>query len=450
MLFPFISAQESMSKHPLGKELIELGVRQRHDGSFLGLLVKGEYANRFIEGPEGQRKLMEVRNRKLQFLTRGEKLVLIRMTPGQNRVNVREAIAVLSFCHCIEVPVDHFARYYPMHKVTQAEFDSLGKSSQTWFGWQFELTYIFPTPLVLSVKTGEVWIYFKPTDVQTLQVEVAESNLQGVKRDLPEASSDRVEVKNAKCPKTTLAKDTEDDEDFAFSLEDDEAAPSAGLPTQGKMMALLLSEKEYNGLFTGKACMVVRPFQSTDSRLCVVLPKTSGHVAAGFVIVENSFRVDWNSKDAFDVCKAVYTNEQIDSMKKNKTAWFWTIDTLETFPKPLAVGFLDLAPRFRNRPFQMSVDGLDVKIPEKLPAKHNLQETAAYFCQMLSAEHQKLLVSTFKKMAQKRKIIRVGTTCSGSDICVVVLRETLKWFNHTQAQMSWNKPITSCFRKMCN
>ena len=69
--------------------------------------------------------------------------------------------------------------------------------------------------------------------------------------------------------------------------------------------------------------------------------------------------------------------------------------------------------------------------PASPPTRLCLKETARYFFDACGENYQQILLENLKSL--DGKTIKIGTACSGTDICVEVLKQTVEFFNKQQA-----------------
>ena len=105
----------------------------------------------------------------------------------------------------------------------------------------------------------------------------------------------------------------------------------------------------------------------------------------------------------------------ISGVNKEKKALFeWVFDRVASFDSPMLVR------TWRGKTTMISIDDLQTfngNIPDM-----SLRSTAEFFVNRLSANDKKKLAQTMKSL--HGKTIRVGTTCSGTDVIIPVLNCT--------------------------
>ena len=152
-------AQET-TLQALGLLLAKHNVKQTPEGRFCGLVVNMRWAQMFVSEPAEERKSMEIRTFPVKFLGPGDRICLVATCDGQPR----RACAILEFEHCISLSTASFPKYFPLHRVTAADLESVLSSSNQdgkgLYGWQFNLVHILPDCPVVPNTRGRIWIYF--------------------------------------------------------------------------------------------------------------------------------------------------------------------------------------------------------------------------------------------------------------------------------------------------
>ena len=100
---------------------------------YLGLLVKPQYAERFVQFPEDARKVMEIRPRKVSFIDAGDKLALVSTLAVSHAgpASTRTVLAILEFEGQIRIAVDKFDKFFGLHRVSQRSLPATGQRGPT-------------------------------------------------------------------------------------------------------------------------------------------------------------------------------------------------------------------------------------------------------------------------------------------------------------------------------
>lgn len=407
------------------------------DGRFLGLLVKDMFAQRFIDPDPNQRKIIEVRTSVVKFIAAGEKLALVSTMRNGRDVSKRKILAILEYQACIQYPTSDFGRYFGLHRVTDQEFKDYAQPSlnnlTSWYGYHFRLVHIFEPPIELHLKTGERWIWFS-AETCFPDSSLKRPSTFNLEDQQPLSKSHRTE--GAEANAESMAGE---------GVEENVAIPDdLDIQDDGKdqeLTCLQLLPREWAAITSEVSDSILRPFRSTSAELYVLVDGDQGPQMVGHVVVDDSScEVEsWTSSLMMNLQREVYSKEQIATMKGHKTAWLWHFQAVDIYENPHVVRFLDMAPRFRNRPFMVSQSQLQCEALNKVPRKMDLVDTAEFFIGLLGEDRMKLLQQTVRHLSQKSAKIRVGTTCSGADICVKALQSTVNYLNSVQAEcgMLW-------------
>ena len=410
---------------------IEFNVKMRVDGCFCGLLVRRHFAKRFVA--ETNRKTMEIRHKAVKFLQSGERILLISSQKGEDR----EFLAILEFDYCLEVPDDKFPTYFPDHQVTEKEFTeykaSLKHEQMSLFGYQFRLVHTFHNPPILPSKLGEVWLYVAPKAVKEpkpgLEVHTLSSTIATNVSSLPgessikrkgTISSDDMSMPQLKKQKS-MKSEYENQED-----SEDEAESSTEEHEESTVVCVLLQDYEWASVLKGGEG-ILRPFHTKNQQLTVLHRAPQGHVLKGTMTVIGCESVMIGCPSVSEIWEEVYGKRRLAAIKACKSVWIWKIGRT-TCAKDEAVQFLDVAPRYRNRTFVLQKHQLfSVGVPG--PAKQNFYETGKFLANRMSSELGQLLWQTVSRMKEKNVCLRIGTTCSGTDVRIPALRDLLAYFN---------------------
>lgn len=120
--------------------------------------------------------------------------------------------------------------------------------------------------------------------------------------------------------------------------------------------------------------------------------------------------------------------------------YIWRLSNLEFLNDPYPVRLT--CQKFRNRHFTMDSKSLELGQPSMAPEAMSLFYTSHFFINLLSRKD----CNKLKDVAQALNgcVIRVGTTCSGSDIGITAIRSVLKALNHAFQAWWANKVDISC------
>ena len=231
--------------------------------------------------------------------------------------------------------------------------------------------------------------------------------------------------------------DSEDNADDGVSVGEGASDNGEECDPQSEFVtSIILQPNEWEFINQRKAPGFLRSFKSKATCLEIMIRPQSGHQCVGRMLMESCRAI--TIKVAEKKLGDMYTKQQWNDLKsKEKEVYFWLFKELDSFEKPHLVRFLDLAPRFRNRPFKIKREILASSRVGKHPSKLCLFETARFFFQQLPITEQEHLVRTLRHM--NGGTIRIGTTCSGTDICVAALIDICNFMNQSEARCIWHK-----------
>lgn len=135
-----------------------------------------------------------------------------------------------------------------------------------------------------------------------------------------------------------------------------------------------------------------------------------------------------------DLPKHLGTKHWIDRLKDSKAVFLWKLEDVETVPeRPVRLTFQ----KYRARHFLMSRAQLENGMKIDLPSRLSLHSTSGFFLKLLGARDLQLLGKTATVLNGHK--IRIGTTCSGSDIGVTAVKTILLEINR-YFRVSWHQP----------
>lgn len=204
------------------------------------------------------------------------------------------------------------------------------------------------------------------------------------------------------------------------------------------MTCILLSLAEWKSLTNGSNNKIIRSFRvAAGSNICVLIRDSNGHEASGYITVSSVSQDKVFSKGHIEI----YGRSALDRMNNQwKEVWQWMITEIDVFDSPHIVRFLDLAPRFKNRTFKCTKRQLSQCSSDAYPTEFCLKQTGRFFIDQMPDQIRNGLARTIGVL--DKKVIRIGTTCSGTDIIVTVLRQTVAMLNELQAHAQLTKEHT--------
>ena len=116
----------------------------------------------------------------------------------------------------------------------------------------------------------------------------------------------------------------------------------------------------------------------------------------------------------------------IEKIKAEKLVFAWKINKVKALKAPTAVRFT--AARFRNRHFTCFKSQLNQGIMGLTMPRPSLFSTPAWFINLLPTENYKHLQEVAAELDGTE--LRVGTACSGIDVCVDAIRGLIEGINH--------------------
>lgn len=434
------------------------------NGKFCGLLVRHQFASLFLR-EEQERKVYEIRSHPLHFLKEGEKIALIG-TGG----NVRKVVGILEFLGNVKIKNSSFDKYYNLHRISREDFQAVSANwanQEFCFAWHFELTVAFESPVPIPmVKGPEVWHYFNLGLHEPLHEDrrlififlkylgiLSPLEINGSISFSKDVSGENTSPSASPCDfRTPPMKRKLSFEDALSSavrkrLPDEcttersgsNSSQSLGLVPQTSMMplavfedgsatGLYLQEYEWNVLLQGGK-ILLRSFKTREEKTLVVLRKSTAHYVVGALEIENVVHLAGGiSHDLIQRVRDMYPPSHLNALRSAKTAYEWCIKSVSRFD-PAGV-LKSHGTKFKNRTFNITPSMVQPDGAQQGPERQCLKETAKFFFNLMDGEHQRSLCFLFKAIDQRT--LRVGSTCSGSDICITVLQKTVDFMNALQ------------------
>ena len=204
-------------------------------------------------------------------------------------------------------------------------------------------------------------------------------------------------------------------------------------------MCLTMSAQEWKELNTGKFDKILRCFRSHASKLVVAISNATSYHLVGEVSLASNVCVD--TLDAlYERCEPMFDRKTLKSrLKEWKKLYIWEISDLIVYEKKMLV---PVKPRNHGRPFRIALKSV-TELPSSEPLPMDLKATADHFVSRLSSTCREILKCSLGKL--NGRTLRIGTTCSGSDICVTVVKQTVQYLNQLEAHMLEQHDVSKSF-----
>ena len=446
------------------------GVHMKNQ-KYCGLLVQEQWAIQFL-APKESRKVYEIRKNPLKMLNTGDRIILVSMRKDEVAGRVRECIAILEYQGCTSIRHEDFAMFFPLHRVPDRSYQQMrnewkGDPGHCW-AWHFRLVHELQPrlriPRDLSSGCEQCFLYVDverlervSTDSKPLMYDGSNNLVQC--EDLANHLLDHGHLHSSE--QSTVAHDVweqslvpeaaemahdldgdmepqEEEEEDASVCESPRCDPEGPSSVHGELSSLseseehyciILQEKEWLNLLKGGSGFL-RSFKiAKSSRLIAILKKEIGYYAVAFLCVSACETFSLRSMPSLS---NVYGRDQVQHMKSWKNVFHIQLSEIEKFDVENAISFV--SNKHRNRLFKLSTTQL-CKGVSRAPAAMNLAETARYFMDCCGDEGRSEILRRVQQLNQSGKTkLRVATACSGSDICITVLEQTIAYLNTQQAR----------------
>lgn len=146
-----------------------------------------------------------------------------------------------------------------------------------------------------------------------------------------------------------------------------------------------------------------------------------------------------------DIPKLDGATDARNRMRDGLSVWLWKFSVVEDVPQ---FQLKLTQQKFRNRHFMIPVNQLDGGVTISPPEEPSLYKTSAFFMKLLDRQDFKTLQNVAHTLDGYK--IRLGTTCSGSDIGVIAIKSILKEMNK-QFGVTWHQHgnLCSVSKMMC-
>ena len=401
-------------------------------------MVQEKFANRFI-ATESQRKTMEIRTKPVKFLSVGDRVALVSTASQSTK---RLCLAILEFRGCLKIDVGDLVKYQQFHRASPAELDAVlsGTALECW-GWQLSAVHIFDHPLLCNKPcTGPmVWLYLNPEELSCSapagQPDLSDSYARSSTSDLDHSSSISFLERKRSLSPSDAATPT------AKQLRTATAEVVEGIDFEdplARVMCMVLQPHEWNRLKGSVIPCLVRPFRTKEKRIFALVLSQSGYSWVGILSVGHCIPYADATPTLQSACTKGCDKVDLTNLQKKKDKLFcWQMDEVSVLDVSSSVAWVDQS--YKNRTFTLPVSRLNATEATH-PTSLDLRETCEYFVDLCPDVFTKRIVDTLKNLHGGR--IRVGTTCSGSDICITVLRQTLQKLTALLGQMLQRGDVT--------
>ena len=231
----------------------------------------------------------------------------------------------------------------------------------------------------------------------------------------------------------------------------DQDADCNTMASNEKFACLVLTDREWSCVCQDSAS-VLRHYSTKFLTVMVLVRDTKGYSLVGRVKIGHCVEVPPmpgnRPTQAFaQQWSKLYTRNCLTAFLSNKKVWKWTFSEVDIFTERTSVWWVPS--RCPNRIFQLSGHLLNPARACACPSRLSLAETAKYFMSRCTDAQQDSLVKMVDKL--NGKCIRVGTTCSGSDIVVAVVKQLADCFRSEKAVLDETRMHSNCLcASMCD
>ena len=194
----------------------------------------------------------------------------------------------------------------------------------------------------------------------------------------------------------------------------------------GTATAMYIHEFEWISLMKGSNGLL-RSFKTRDHEILLVMKKDSGHVVVGCLTVVACNECSNVRLASKQLCHNSYPNSALTSLRAGK-AYRWDVKDVVQFGQGCTLQWV--GQRHKNRTFKITGNIARFQL-DATPKEQTLSETAKFILSNFTVEQQEAVKAWAASM--NNGCIRVGTTCSGTDICIAVLKQTVAYINEVEA-----------------
>lgn len=193
-------------------------------------------------------------------------------------------------------------------------------------------------------------------------------------------------------------------------------------------MAIVLTEKEWDALSTGLASAILRKFKCSCETVLVLTAESqrgrSSFLACGFLELDSCKRASTHASSSCpldaDMMDCLGPLSHAPEAKLSKAQFLWTIARVSSFSETMQI---EIPPSELGNKMVFHLPARRLQSCSA-PSRGDLHETGEFFLRRLQPVYADRVWDVGQSLGGKE--IRVGTSCSGSDICISVLRSTLQ------------------------
>ena len=209
--------------------------------------------------------------------------------------------------------------------------------------------------------------------------------------------------------------------------EDEDSAPRM-------VKAIVLSQVEWQQAKQEGSCLL-RAFKPGQMELAAVTRVGYSYQYVGRIGFKKLEDVTKHTIQGLHFrCSNIYSHREVSRMRlSSKWLWLCEVNHCQPVSEPVDLPWLDT--KFRNRVFKLNLQDQSQTPSKKVsvPSKLEIGETAQYMFDRWPQGRQKLLWDRLAHFHSKR--LRLGTTCSGSDVCIAVVKQAIEHFARQKARL---------------
>eukprot|EP00435_Cladocopium_sp_Y103_P050845 s1634_g15.t1 len=388
---------------------------------------------------------MEMRSKKCAFLQEGDQLLLV-ATLGERFQYRRQILAVLEFQGCTRIWAKDLEKYFSLHQVTTEELQASkiqpapakaeDGGQRYWWGWHMHAHHIFDPPLVWhDSKQGPVnWCYISPQTLSLKDPEPRSASTSGfsesssLKRSATMESDTSLSSPPGKKPRSQSESD--EVQGFVPDLAGQEIPWDFSNPNE-QVTCIVLSQKEWDGI-AQDAVALLKPFRSRARHISALVKTHMGYSWVGVMTLKSIEPIDCakcDLKSLLGLTKGIYSKPELSQKKGSKNLFLWKCEDIIILTQPVPLTWVDNS--WRNRTFVMAASRLKAATHLAEATSMDLKATCSHFLQCCDPIYRDKIFEMVKHLSGRT--LRLATACSGTDICITVIKQTLQQLNQLQA-----------------
>ena len=192
-------------------------------------------------------------------------------------------------------------------------------------------------------------------------------------------------------------------------------------------MGIVVAAHEWQALEAcQESCTMLRSFSCAHHTLTAVVRTKDGYSVVGVIHLQSVSEVPSLKKLERDGA-TIHSRQEFRQLATVKCLRAYLVNSVEKCEEPIPLPWLNNV--YRNRVFKMNwqTDILAVGAQIPGPVSMSLEQTAEFYFKRWPRKYQDIMCTLMESL--NGKALKVGTTCSGSDIVIAALTQSVAFLN---------------------